>query len=436
MQAMNWMNRSEGLKYRILIVAVLVLLSSCGGKSDMKTQDTKDLPEEQPVLYVTNWMENSDGMERINRVFMEQHPGIRVEYTEYPKTEYDKQMVFTLKAGIAADIIYLRSYDTGLNLYNTGYLKVLNDLIPSLKDFPEVTLAAWSSENGDIYGVPSLGVIHGFYYNKKIFADYGLRPPQDWASLLEICEVLKDNGETVFAFGTKDSWVLYEVFFSGVGANFYGGESSRKKILNRQLYMKDPLFIGAMEKLKGLVPYFPPGYESIGYDDMLNMFAGGEGAMYIGGSWDIGELGSRSADLSSVGFFAPPPDKSTDTIQLCFHVDVGVAMNRVTRYPEAAEEYIRWVATEEYAQLIMDELPGFFSYTPGDYDLKNSLAREMESYIPKSEPTVRTLWEGFSSDIPTGNTLLGEAMKALLNGRMTSADAANYVHDGIGWYYK
>lgn len=431
MQETNWMHKLINSRFKYLLI-LLITLTSCSRKQI----EVKDEEQETPTLIVTNWLELPERMTVINNAFMKKYPDIKVKYVEYKNDQYDNQMKFNLKAGIAPDIIYLRSYDTGMALDDTGYLQKLDDLLPELKKFPSAPIKAWTNREGDIYAVPSLGVVHGIYYNKRIFKKYQLTPPEDWNSFIRICKVLKSNGELPFAFGTLDNWVLYEVLFSGLGANFYGGEQSRQKVLNKKMFMNDKKFVNTFSKLSELIDFFPVNYKNIGYSKMREMFANEEGVMYIGGSWDISTFQDIAKDINSIGFFAPPVEKKGDQLQYCFHVDIGVAMNRVTRYPEATKKYIKWVASNEYAQIAMDQFPGFFSYTPGKYNLKNSLAKEMESFISESEPTVRTLWEGLSSDTPTGNDLLGEAVKGLLNREMSPIEASEYVHNGLNWYYK
>lgn len=429
MQGMNWRNKLINSKFRYILI--LIILTSCN-----KTQQPVEYEDEKPTIYITNWLQLPENMELINKEFMKKNPNITVKYIEYKNTAYDKQMLYQLKAGIAPDIIYLRSYDVGKKIYDTGYLQELNTVIPELSKFAKAPIQAWSSENSTIYAVPSLGVVHGIYYNKRIFKKYNLSKPETWDEFISICKALKSNGETVFALGTMDNWVLYEVLFSGLGPNFYGGEETRQQLLNKKVKINSLPFIKTFEKLKELTPYLPPDYKTLGYGEMRSMFSKEKSAMYIGGSWDITNLKSNSDNPEVFGFFAPPLENKSDKLQYCFHVDIGVAMNRVSRYPEASKKYIRWVASQEYAKLVMDQFPGFFSYTPGNYSLQDNLAKEMENYISKSIPTVRTLWEKLSAESPTGNELLGEAVKGVLNNDISTTDAAEYVNAGLSWYYK
>jgi|UniRef100_UPI002634DAD6 raffinose/stachyose/melibiose transport system substrate-binding protein len=189
-----------------------------------------------------------------------------------------------------------------------------------------------------------------------------------------------------------------------------------------------------MKKMNQLQPSFPERLDGIDYVSMQQIFGTGNAAMFIGGSWEIGifeDLGG----LEDVGYFAPPLAKKGDTLQYCFHVDGGIAMNKNTKYPEETKTYMKWLASSAYAQLLMNELPGFFSYTPGDYTLTNSLAKEMQSYVAASVPTVRTVWEKLSAQSPSGNQLVGEAVQMMYANELTPAQAVKYVDDGLAWYY-
>lgn len=432
MQVMNWTVRLINLKFKVILLLAL-LLFSCGEKVNYKE---KLKTEEYETLVVTNWLDNAGVMKQLGDLFMEKYPDIRVVYEGIENVRYDKHLKFTLKSGIAADIIYVRSYDGGAAINNTGYLQRLNEMIPELSGFPDIPREAWTAEDGTIYAVPSMGVVHGIFYNKSIFEEYGLLPPETWDDFIEICRLLKTNGEKPISFGTAATWALYEILFSGIGANFYGGEETRQKIMKKEIFLNDPIFVKTFRKLMELQEFFPDNHANFTYDDSRMLFSSGEAAMYIGGSWDIDKLVEFGIDLDNTGFFAPPVEKKGDKLQYCFHVDYGVAMNRSARNKDAAEKYIKWVASEEYAQALMNIGPGFFSYTPGNYTLESSLVRDMQSYIELSEPTIRTLWQKLSAEEPTGNGLLGEAMKGLYNRGATPEESAAFVHKGLAWYYK
>lgn len=419
-----------------LVLSVLLIAMTVGLVFAAGTQEAdSDGGSDKVKLVFTSWRtEDIERMNRINDAFTKEYPNIEIDFQPIKDTEYDAQLKQSLAAGVGADIIFLRSYDSGFQIYKTGSLQDLNSVIPALSDFPSAALAAWA-DNGTSYAVPSVGVVHGVYYRKSIFKKYGLSVPETWDDFMAACETLKDGGETVFAQGTKDNWMLYEVMYSGLGANFYGGEEARQALMAKEARMTDANFVEAFERMEDLQPYFPERFEGIDYVTMQQIFGTGSAAMFMGGSWEIGifeDLGG----LEDVGYFAPPLAKKGDTLQYCFHVDAGIGMNKNSKHLEEAKTYMKWVASPAYAQLLMDELPGFFSYTPGSYTLSNDLAKQMQSYVADSVPTVRTVWEKLSAESPSGNQLLGEAVQKMYADELTPAQAAKYVDDGLSWYYK
>ena len=420
---------------KLLLTVLTVLLTANFAFATGSQDSTADSGSDKVKLVFTSWRtEDIDRMNRINKEFTKEYPNIVVDFQPVKDTEYDAQLKQSLAAGVGADIIFLRSYDSGYQIYQTGSLQDLTDVVPALAEFPSAAVKAWATPEGTSYGIPAAGVVHGVYYRKSIFDKYGLSVPSTWDEFIAACETLKAGGETVFAQGTKDNWTLYEVIFSGLGANFYGGEEARQSLISKESRFTDDNFVLALEKIKELQPYFPDRFEGIDYVTMQQIFGTGNAAMFIGGSWEIGifeDLGG----LEDVGYFAPPVASEGDTLQYCFHVDAGIGMNNNTKYPEEAKTYMKWLASSEYAQLYMNELPGFFSYTPGSYSLTNTLAKEMEDYVADSVPTVRTVWEKMSAQAPSGNELVGEAIQKMYAGELTPAQAAKYVDDGLSWYY-
>lgn len=158
-------------------------------------------------------------MNRINAAYMKKHPNVEVVFQPINDNEYDAQMKAALETGTGADVLFLRSYDTGRSVFDGGSLAVLNDEIPSLAGFPDAAKKAWSTEDGKLYGVPFAGVTHGVYYHKSVFEKYGLKEPETWDEFIKIAEILKKKGEVVFAQGALDDWTCYEVVFSGVCTN-------------------------------------------------------------------------------------------------------------------------------------------------------------------------------------------------------------------------
>lgn len=388
-------------------------------------------------LSFTSWRNDDvEMMERVLSVYNERTDGVTVRFDPKNDTEYNVQLMTSLQTGTGADIIFLRSFSGGRAVYDGGYLQVLNDDIEALADFPASAKSGWSDEEGNVYGVPIFGVTHGVYYNKDIFDKYGLEEPTTWAEFIAVCEALKANGVAPLAQGANDEWTLYEVVYSGLGANFYGGEASRQALMAGDMKLTDAPFVEAFKRVDELQPYLPRGYQGLDYVSMQQMFVSGQAAMFMGGSWEIGVFkGLGVENIFDLGWFAPPVENAGDQLSYSFHVDAGIGVNKNSEHFEEAMDFLEWTATPEYAQLVMKEVPGFFAYTPGEFNLDDPLAKEMIAAAQGADITIRTTWEKLSDQNPSGNALMNEALIRMLNDEFTPEQAAAHVQDGLATWY-
>jgi raffinose/stachyose/melibiose transport system substrate-binding protein len=387
-------------------------------------------------LTFTSWrIDDAEEMESINKQFSQVRPDISVRFDAYDPVIYDSVVKKNLDEGRGADIIFLWSYDRGRAYYDAGYLYDLIETIPNLSSYAAIPLHAWTTGEGVTYAVPSVGVTHGIYYKKSIFQEYSIQEPASWEEFMAACDKLKASGETVIAQGARDSWTLNRVVFCGLGANFYGGETARQALMNGTMKLTDQNFIKAFEVIYSLRDYFPEGFETLGYEDARQMFASGDAAMFIGGSWEISVFEGLGADTTDIGWFPPPVKNAGDKLQYCFHVDAGIAVNKNSKNLEAALEYAKWTSSLVYAQLFMSELPGFFSYNPETIALGNPLAHEMLQTASTADLTVRLMSEKLSAQSPTGEDLLNEALQGMMMGIYTPEEAAVFVQEGLDMWY-
>lgn len=418
-----------------IYLQILLLLSLTAGLM-MGFNGCKEETDTVGLTFASWRIDDVDEMNVINDQFTQIRPDITVHFDAYDPVIYDSIMKKKLSEGRGADIIFLWSYDKGRAYYDAGYLYDLTEVIPDLSSYSALPVHAWSTGEGVTYAVPSVGVTHGIYYRKAVFQEYDIQEPATWEEFMAACDQLKAGGETVIAQGVLDSWTLNRVVFCGLGANFYGGETARQALMNGTKRLTDPNFIKAFEVIYSLRDYFPEGFETLGYEDARQMFASGDAAMFIGGSWEISVLEGLGADTTQIGWFPPPVKNAGDQLQYCFHVDAGIAVNKNSKNLDAAIEYAKWTSSLIYAQLFMSELPGFFSYNPVAAATDNPLASEMMETSSTSDLTVRLMSEKLSAQAPTGEDLLNKALQGMMLGIYTPEEAAAFVQEGLDtWYH-
>ncbi len=399
----------------------------------------EEVAEGAVTITTTSWrVEDIPRVERINAVFMEKNPNIIVEFKPIADVEYDAQVYTALEGGVGHDIITLRPYDLGAYVFKGGFLTVLNDVIDGLEEnFPSEAADAWRSDDGEIYGIPIVGISQGVYYHKDVFDKYGLEEPETWAEFMEICQILKDGGETVLANGIAHTWNIQEILYVGFGGNFYGGEESRQALMAGEMKMTDEPFVEAFRKVNELVPFLPKGFESFTYYDMLFLFGNKEAAMIGGGSWEI-SIWEEEYGLTDYGWFPFPVAKEGDPIQYVWHPDMGMALNKDSKNHAAALEYMQWLATEELAKLFMDELPGFWSFFDADFTFENAMQQEQFDLSRADNVKLhkRLFYEKISMQDPSGTILAEEALVKMVTGEFTPEEAAAHVQEGLETWYE
>jgi len=92
------------------------------------------------------------------------------------------------------------------------------------------------------------------------------------------------------------------------------------------------------------------------------------------------------------------------------------------------------VSTPEFAQLFLTNVPGFYSYMPGNYTL-DPAATDILKAVQHSVLTERLMAQKLSDQAPAGTDLLGDACVKVVLGEFTPEQAAEYVQKGLeGWF--
>jgi raffinose/stachyose/melibiose transport system substrate-binding protein len=179
---------------------------------------------------------------------------------------------------------------------------------------------------------------------------------------------------------------------------------------------------------------FPENLAELDYSAMQQMFGSGNAAMFIGGSWEISEYEELGSNSSQIDWFAPPVVADGDKQQYCFHVDAD-GVNKNSKNIEASLTYIKWISGSEYAHAIMDELLGFFSYTPRNVYLDNPLTKKIFDASATADITVRLMCEKLSTQSPSGSKLMTETLNEIMLGNYTPETASAYVQNELDKWY-
>lgn len=377
----------------------------------------------QDELNFWSWrQEDAAAYNEIIAAFEQTRPDIKVTYTAHPATEYNTIIATALAAGEGPDIIHTRSYGGLEVLANPGYLEPLDGQVDLSLISDGAKLGTTLRADGKVYAVPFASQTVLVFYNTDIFAAQGLTPPETWDEFKAVAATLKDAGIMPLANGSAEGWTL-EIMSGAIMPNFYGS-GFFAEVTSGATDFEDPRFVGALEKMAELKDFMPDGYQGIDYATMKQLFTSGVAAMYIGGSFEI--PGFRDAGVN-FDIMAGPAAEAGGERMVATWLDGGYGVNAASDNKEAALEFARFTASQEFGQMLTDKL-GNISPIAGAVSTDPTLAKISELH-GAATPYMMLVAYRFNS--PTGSTLLQNGLQEMYAGSKTPAEVAREVSEGI-----
>ena len=120
-------------------------------------------------LTMGSW--RADDVEQMNNLLAlyKEKTGVEIIFQPTIANEYNATLRLQLDNGTGPDLMYARSYATGVELFEAGYFADVTD-IPGVKEnFTDASRDPWTAADGKVYAVPFAAVSQVIYYNKTIF---------------------------------------------------------------------------------------------------------------------------------------------------------------------------------------------------------------------------------------------------------------------------
>ena len=348
--------------------------------------------------------------------------------------EYNASLQAKLDGGTAGDLITCRPFDQSLNLFDAGNLADITNLA-GMENFSSVAQSAWITDDGSAsFCVPMASVIHGFIYNADAFAEVGVEVPTTEDEFFAALDAIKADGTyDALAMGSVDQWESATMGFQNIGPNYWAGETGRIGLIEGTEKFTDQQYVDAYTTLFKWSEYMPDGYEAVAYPDSQALFTLGGAAVYPAGSWEIG-LFNEQAEFA-MGAFPPPVKTAGDTCYISDHTDIALGMNPATENSAAAETFLTWVASADFASLYANSLPGFFSLSNHEVTMEDPLAQEFLSWRGQCESTIRNSYQILSRGEPNLENELWATSASVINGTLTPEAATVVLQEGLEQWY-
>ncbi|MEV4565201.1 ABC transporter substrate-binding protein [Nonomuraea sp. NPDC049419] len=318
-------------------VAALVL-AACGGNGAGEQQKKTEL-----TLYNDKgaWSKFFDEMGALSK----QQIGLGMKPTGYTDSaQYQAFIKASFRTNVKPDLF---TWQTGGMLEEIVKQKQVADTSAIWQEAIKAgdlsqDLLPYYTVGGKQYCVPMNVAYWGMFYNKKIFDEYDLKPPQTWDELVQTAETLKKNGVKAFYHtSVLFSFVWFEQLLAGTDPDLYD------RLATGQAKYTDPGVVQVMERWKQLIDagyFINPGDKTDPGDVLKN----GKAAMVTFGTWFNTSMTSRDmkAGTDYDFFVIPNVNPALPKTSMIFESGPLCSLTKAAD-PDASMKYLKWWTTSE-----------------------------------------------------------------------------------------
>jgi multiple sugar transport system substrate-binding protein/raffinose/stachyose/melibiose transport system substrate-binding protein len=304
-------------------------------------------------LGVFHYFNDSLGLKAMDEVitlFEAGHPEIKVGRNPLDHETFKAAIPVMLEGDAPPDLF---SYWAGArvqSVVDAGHLQPINDLWAEngLDDAFPPAITAGSVYNGDKYFVPIGYHYVAFFYNKKLFASAGIKPPKNWDELQAAAVIFKEAGVPAFALGSRERWPA-QFWFDYLLLRTAGPEYRAELMAGRHAYT-DPEVVRVMTMWKEMIDagYFWPDANAYDWQEAGDAVMRGQAAMTLMGTWITGyyknDLGLKPEEDYDY-FPFPVIDEGVPTAALG-PID-GFVMAKNAPHAEASHQFLIFLAQPE-----------------------------------------------------------------------------------------
>lgn len=268
---------------------MLLITTACNGD---KGNSSKSDGEKITLKMMHLWPDSNNSaqnkmVKEIIREFEEANPNITIKTEVLENEQYKSKLKVLAASNDLPDIGF--TWAAGfMDPYVRGdKFAAVDDL---LQDELKGKFVAGTTEgysfDGKTYALPVELNIVPVYYNKEIFSEFNLQPPQTLDDLKAIIRTLNNNGIIPVTLGGKDGWPAS--FWYMYLADRIGGPNLMDKAVADQDFT-DPSLLEAARQVQELVNLntFIKGYNGLSNDEAKVQFMNGKSAMFVTGTWEL-----------------------------------------------------------------------------------------------------------------------------------------------------
>ena len=344
--------------------------------------------------------------------------GVKVDINWAGGRDTRKTLTPALDAGETIDV-----FDEDIERVNITWGKYLYDIgamydASALSGAQNATLINLAKElgGGTLKSVPYQPSTFLVMYSKDAFDKAGITAaPKTWDEFLAACEALKGQG--IIPLTVDDA---YAAAFFGYMVDRVAGFDTAKAIAAGDFV--NPAILETAQVIEDMVKkgYIDPRAAANVWPAGQNNISDGSVAMYLNGTWLPNEIKNQTPEGFRWGTFALPQAKPAgDGPEANQYGAQCFAVNKDTKYPNAAFAFIEWMTSGEWDQKLATDTLGV--PMANDATWPDALA---EAKACLDNTTKRLTWAVDMENDTNVNASIKESLSKLISG---SIDAQGFA---------
>lgn len=322
------------------------------------------------------------------------HPGVKIVQETFENESYKTKIKAAVAANELPDIFFTWGSGFSASFVESGRVLAVDNAYTKYQDALPKPMLGNLTWGGKIFGSSYILNVSMLFYNKKMFADNGLKAPATYDELKTVCQKFKDKGITPFGISAKDIWVLAQTHDALTLKS--AGPATLTSVLTKdgKNSYNSAAFVDASSKWVDLIKMgaYDKGASALTNDEACATFYAGQVPMFIMGSWMPGSIATKATAPGDFGVVPVPVINSGNAALTDFMggPSDSLMVAASTKNPDIAAEAMFEIAkgVSKYGYLNGSGIAAW----KVDYDdsAVNPLVKEVQGYVAKA--TSFTLW--------------------------------------------
>lgn len=257
-----------------------------------------------------------------------------------------------LASGDAPDVFDVHATQDIPTYYKAGYLSDLSDqeFVGKLYDGVKQTV----THDGKVLAVPMESLSWGYLYNKKIFADNGITPPQTLDEMKAAVEKLQAANVAPFLLAYQESWVPQLMTALSIGGLVSSDHPDWVEKMNKgEASYADIAGIFDIIDLINANGTAKP-FE-VGSGQGATDFANGKAAMWIQGPWMAESMLTANPEFE-FGVAPLPVSNNPAGTMINLATSTSLAVSSTSKNTEVAKDLVNFILDDSESSALFEEL--------------------------------------------------------------------------------